>query len=201
MSTVTFRGIGSNAAREATGRGWEEWLAELDTAGAHDWDHRGITAHLEHAHPEVGSWWRQAIAVVYERARGKRAVGQSPKGDFTVGVQRTVPLGRRAAWDLLLERSDLWLGDGAPTEFTKGSTYAVAGAAGEVRIVRPGDRLKVTWQPDGWDAPATVQFTLLDRRTGTSIHTHIEKLPNAETREAMRSRFGEALERLAAAAG
>ena len=201
VETVTFRGIGSEAAREATGRSWEEWLAELDAAGAEEWDHRTIAAHLEREHPGVGSWWHQAIAVTFERARGKRAVGQDAKGDFSVGVQRSMPLSRREAWDLLTSRPDLWLGEGATLEIAKGARYEAPDASGEVRIVRPGDRLKVTWQPDGWAAPAGVQFTLLGRPTGkTAVHVHVDKLPDGEARDAMRSHWRAALERLGAAA-
>ena len=32
------RGISSAAARQASGRGWDEWLAALDAAGARSWD-------------------------------------------------------------------------------------------------------------------------------------------------------------------
>ena len=44
------RGISSAAARQASGRGWDEWLAALDAAGARSWDHRQIVVHLEHEH-------------------------------------------------------------------------------------------------------------------------------------------------------
>jgi len=58
----------------------------------------------------------------------------------------------------------------------------------------------MTWQPDGWAAPATLQLTLLESGPGkTAIHVHLEKLPDAEARETMRERWREALERLAAA--
>ena len=32
--------ISSDSLREATGRGWDEWLKTLDAAGAADWDHK-----------------------------------------------------------------------------------------------------------------------------------------------------------------
>lgn len=68
--------ITSGSLREATGRGWEEWLEVLDAAGAADWEHREIVVHLEREHPQVGTgWWRQSLAIGYEQARGKRVVG------------------------------------------------------------------------------------------------------------------------------
>ena len=75
--------------REATGRGWEEWLESLDAAGALDWEHKEIVAYLEREHPEVTSgWWRQSIAVGYEQARRKLQVGETADAGYQVGVQR-----------------------------------------------------------------------------------------------------------------
>ena len=66
--------------------------------------------------------------------------------------------------------------------------------------MKPGDRLRMTWQPDGWQAPATLQLALSQSGSGkTAIHAHLEKLPDADTREAMRKRWREALERIATA--
>ncbi|HEV2088593.1 MAG TPA: hypothetical protein VGR21_09800, partial [Cryptosporangiaceae bacterium] len=55
----TLARVSSESVRQATGRGWPEWLETLDAAGAAGWDHKGIVAHLEAEHPGVGSWWRQ----------------------------------------------------------------------------------------------------------------------------------------------
>jgi Activator of Hsp90 ATPase homolog 1-like protein len=151
-SELTFGKITSDTVREATGRGWQEWFETLDEAGAKEWDHKGIVAHLEHERPEASSWWRQSITVAYERARGMRAVGQT------------------------------------------------ADAGGEIRVVKPRERLRMTWQPEGWDAPAMLQLTLERSESGkTAISAHLEKLPDGDAREAMRERWRGALERVVAA--
>ena len=204
---LALGGISSAAVREATGRGWAEWLEALDGAGAAEWDHKRIVAYLERQHPEVASgWWRQSITVGYEQARGKRVLGQTAAG-FQVGVQRSVAATVTEAWDLITSRPELWLGEGASLAFEQGEHYEVpagggaAGARGEVRVVKPGDRLRMTWQPEGWPAPATLQLTLSHSPSGkTAIHAHLEKLPDGEAREAMRRHWGEALERIATAA-
>ncbi len=47
--------LSSESVREATGRGWQEWLEALDAAGAADWKHKEIVAYLEREHPETSS--------------------------------------------------------------------------------------------------------------------------------------------------
>jgi hypothetical protein len=59
----------------------------------------------------------------------------------------------------------------------------------------------MTWQPEGWARPATLQLTLLESGpTKTAIHAQLEKLPDADAREATRERWRGALERLVMAA-
>lgn len=199
--------VSAAAVREATGRGWEEWFEALDAAGAAELAHGEIVAHLQREHPGVSSWWRQSITVAWERARGRRAVGEAA-GGFQVSVQRSVAATAAEAWALLTTRPELWLGEGASVVFAEGERYEVParggapGAGGEVRVVKPGARLRMTWRPDGWPAPATLQLTLAERGPGkTAISADLEKLPDAEAREAARARWRAALDRIAAATG
>ncbi len=61
-------------------------------------------------------------------------------------------------------------------------------------------RLHIT-QPEDWPAPATLQIALTESGSGkTALHAQLEKLPDADAREAMRRRWREALERIAPAA-
>ena len=75
------------------------------------------------------------------------------------------------AWELITARPELWLG--ASVIFEKGQRYEVPGASGVVRVVRPGDRLRLTWQPKGWAAPATVQLTLLKSGSGKTAGSRL----------------------------
>jgi uncharacterized protein YndB with AHSA1/START domain len=200
-------GVSEASLEAATGRGWDGWLAALDDAGAGGWSHKEIVAFLAREHAdETTAWWRQTIAVGYERARGKRAVGQTADAGFQVGVQRSVDASRSKTWELLTSRPELWLGPQAAVTFEEGARYEVPAAgdspaaAGEIRVVKPGDRLRLTWQPDDWAGPATVQLALLESASGkTAIQAHLEKLPDGAAREAMRTRWRDALERVAAA--
>jgi hypothetical protein len=67
------------AVREATGRGWDQWLSVLDEWGAAQRSHTEIARWLR-TELEVPGWWSQTITVSYERARGLRAPGQRPDG-------------------------------------------------------------------------------------------------------------------------
>jgi uncharacterized protein YndB with AHSA1/START domain len=193
--------ISSDSVRKATGRDWDGWLETLDAAGAKDWDHKQIVAHLEREHGEaVSAWWRQSITVEYEQARGKRAAGEKP-GGFDVGVQRSIPAPAAEVWELITSRPELWLGEGASAVFEKGESYDAPDASGEVRVVKPGERLRLTWQPEGWPAAATLQLTLTESAAGkTALRAHLEKLPDEDARDAMRAHWGEVLERVSAAA-
>lgn len=200
--------VSAEAVREATGRGWDEWFAVLDAAGAADLPHGEIVAVIRRGHSAVSGWWQQSITVEYERARGKRAVGQTADAGFQVGVQRSITATVEEAWELVTTRPELWLGEGAEIAFAVGERYRVPagrgapGASGVVRVVKPGVRLRMTWQPEGWPAPATLQLTLSASGSGrTVVGAHMEKLPDADAREAMRARWRAALERIAAALG
>ncbi len=195
--------LSSDKVREATGRGWEEWLDVLDAAGATGLDHKGIVTYLEQHHPETDSWWRQSIAVGYEQERGMRKLGETASG-FQVSVQRSLPGDAEAVWRRIEAAPESLFG--GSLELTEGAPYEVPGgegamaASGEVRVVKPGDRIRMTWQPVDWEAPALVQVTLLESASGkTAINVLIEKLPDAERREVARAHWRSALERLVAA--
>ncbi len=65
--------------------------------------------------------------------------------------------------------------------------------------MKPGQRVRMTYQPDGWKRPATLQVTLLPKPKGVSFQVHMEKLPDGPAREAMREHWGRVLENLATA--
>ncbi|NOK07519.1 SRPBCC domain-containing protein [Corallococcus exercitus] len=133
------------------------------------------------------------------QARGKRVVGKTATAGFQVGVVRTLPMTAPALWDWVTTQPERWLGPGATLTAEPGGHYEVPkrrgspGVRGEVRVVKPGQRLRMTWQPDGWKKPATLQLTLMPKARGASLHVHMEKLPDAEAREAMRERWSKVL--------
>jgi uncharacterized protein YndB with AHSA1/START domain len=101
------------------------------------------------------------------------------------------------------EHPERWLGAGAKLSLEPGGTYAVPkrrtapSVRGVVRVVKPGKRIRMTWQPDGWKKPATLQVTLMPKARSVSLHMHMEKLPDAKARQEMREHWARVLESLA----
>jgi hypothetical protein len=76
------------AVKARTGKDWAGWFAALDRAGTASLDRRSIVALLSNTHG-VSAWWRQMVAVEYERARGLRARHQTATG-YSMAVSRTL---------------------------------------------------------------------------------------------------------------
>lgn len=92
--------MGDASVRRATGRGWDEWFAILDTADAFKLPHKAIAEFLVVEH-DMDGWWAQSVTVSYERARGLRMKHQTCDGSFSANASKTVhaPLPKLfAAW-------------------------------------------------------------------------------------------------------
>jgi hypothetical protein len=80
--------VSEEAVRNGTGRGWNEWFAILDAAGAVSWKHRDIARWVA-AQYGISGWWAQGVTVGFERARGLRAQHERPSG-FSLSVTKTI---------------------------------------------------------------------------------------------------------------
>ena len=86
---VKHNGITDTTLRDKTGKGWEEWFALLDKAGAKKMEHAAISRTLLSDH-RLTEWHSQMIAVGYERARGIRERNQKCTGERSVSVSKTI---------------------------------------------------------------------------------------------------------------
>lgn len=193
--------ISDDAVERATGRDWRAWLRVLDEWGAGDKGHKATARHLADEHGLSG-WWSQMVTVQYERERGLREVGETASAGYEVGVQRTLAPTPAAAWDRLTSPEGLaaWLGAGAPERLEPGTDYALDdGTTGEIRVVREGSHVRLTWQPPAWEAPSTVQVRASEAASGRgTVGFHHEGLPDQESRETMRAHWRGVLDRLEA---
>lgn len=194
MSDDKVMGVSAEAVLKATGREWDGWFGLLDEAGARQWDHKRMVAFVAGRGLDSG-WWQQMVTSSYERARGLKKVGQSSGVGFQIGVQRTIPVGREALWELLTGEDGvaLWLGTTDSFEAEQGFCYRTAeGVEGEIRRVHPRDRIRLTWQPPELEQPTTLQVTLsCPRNTDerTTLRFHQEKLLDVDHREQMRAHW------------
>ena len=173
-------GIGDDAVRAATGHGWDAWFTLLDQAGGTAWTHQERVTFLNQEHG-CKPWWRQMIAVGYERARGLRERHEKPNG-YEISCSRTigVPLPRLfAAWSDAKQRK-AWLG--AESERL------------QVRTRVPDKTIRITWI----DGHSNLEVTFSARGTDKAqVSVQHGKLANADAAESAKSYWTQALDRLA----
>ncbi len=99
-----------------------------------------------------------------------RAVGQTTSGGFQIGVRRTLPCTEEALRQPLTSEEGLTIWLGGPIPLYRGTPYTLTdGTTGELRVFRPRSHLRLTWQPRGWAAPATVQVRVLPAKSGATL--------------------------------
>lgn len=198
--TDTINKVSTEAVRKATAKSWDEWLEIIDAAGGADLTHKEIVSYLKANH-DLSPWWQQMITVGYEQARGKRVEGETAAAGFEIGVQKTLPFPAKQVWEFMTSKPglELWLGEASGLTWEKGESYRTKdGCTGEVRVVRPGERLRITWKPEDWTKASTVQITCVaSGEEKTSVRFHQENLPGGEAREEMRDRWKRSLEEIA----
>ena len=99
--------------RQRTGRGWEEWFELLDSSGAESMAHAEIVKRVAQV-PGAAGWDAQAVATSFERARGKRAVGQRVGTDgFVAGASKTIAASAEEVFMAFVDPSQRagWLAD------------------------------------------------------------------------------------------
>jgi hypothetical protein len=131
-----------------------------------------------------------------------KPVGYTMDAGWQLGVRTTVPATRQEVWDYLLgEGLPVWLGC---TELgcEPGDVYRTEdGTRGELRSLRPGDRVRLTRRPAGADHEAILQIALADAKSGTTIVFHQDHLGDAAEREALLPHWRTVADRVAEALG
>lgn len=127
--------------------------------------------------------------------------GLTQDAGWEIGVSRTFPVSVEEAWDVLVDGPGLplWLGAGAVVPDAVGAPYRTDdGVEGELRSLRPVDRLRLTWQPPARAGrPTVVQVVVRPAATGASVRFHQEHLADAAERERQRAHWRSVLDRLA----
>lgn len=170
-------GVRSDAVRAKTGKGWDEWFALLDAAGAKHMNHTQIAAHL---YDQLGcpGWWNQMVANGYEQARGLRQKHEMRDG-FQISRSKTVAAPVDAlykAWHNKKVRGR-WLADNSLV----------------IRKATEAKSLRITWI----DGRTSLEVFFIAKGEGKSqVTVQHSKLPDAAEAERMKAYWAEALERL-----
>ncbi len=169
-------GVTDTAVRKATGKGWGEWYALLDSAGAREMTHRQIVSMVGGHEP--GGWWQQTIATTYERARGLGEKHQRLEG-FSATASKLIKVGVTrvyAAWAEEAVRRG-WLDSSGWT----------------IRKATPCKSLLITW----CDGRTHVEVHLYPRDVAkTLIQVEHSRLATQEDLQRLKAFWGVALERL-----
>ncbi|HKQ48713.1 MAG TPA: SRPBCC domain-containing protein [Phycisphaerae bacterium] len=183
-------GIGSDAVKAATGKGWDEWFRIIDRAGGRKMDHKQIVAVVS-KQKGARPWWQQMITVGYEQARGLRKVGETAKG-YQISRSKTVDAPLPAlfkAWKDPKARGR-WLslgGAGVPARQKSDSDLVI-------RRATANKSLRITW-PD----ETNIEVNFYKTPSGkTQVTVQHNKLADAKTAAKMKAYWGKQLEQLAA---
>lgn len=176
VSVLAGAGIGDTAVRKATGKGWGDWYAVLDAAGAREMNHRQILALVSRY--QSGEWWQQQIAVAYEQARNLRDKHQKDDG-FAATASKIINAGVTRVWAA-------WTDDAMRAGWLDASGW-------HVRKSVLYKSLKITWK-DGRTHLDVYLWPRSESRTLVQVeHSKLGSLPDMERLKAF---WGIALERL-----
>lgn len=129
----------------------------------------------------------------------QRPVGLTKDAGWQIGVRRTLPCSCREAWRLLTSSRGLrvWLGALPCLDASASAAYELEdGTRGELKVFVPDSHLRITWQPEGWPRPSTIQVRVIAQGDRCVIAFHQEHLPGSAEREQRRAHYAAALDEL-----
>ncbi len=164
--------MSDESIRRRTGRGWEEWFDLLDASGAIAWSHTEIARWVAEEQGADG-WDAQSVAVSYERASGRRAVGEHADG-YRASASRTVAVPVARLYDAFVQPSkrERWLPDAALRKRTGTKPKSA----------------RFDWGDDGTRLIVSFETKSNDKSTVTISH---ERLADADERDRMKAYWRE----------
>lgn len=190
--------VTAESVYKATKKTWDEWVPILNKAGAKNMTFREITKFLAKKY-KLGTWWQGAVAAGYEIHIGRRIEGRNQKGEYSVTATKSIKLNRDAIWDFITSEAGqaLWLRPMTPIEdFAPKTQFEVEGGIyGEIRTLKPPERLRMRWQDTEWPKPSVLNIGIAQHRPNSSIlYVMHEALASPRLREQMREYWRERLE-------
>jgi hypothetical protein len=174
-----INGIGNDAVLEKTGKGWTEWFAILDRAGAAKMSHREIATYLSERQ-SCPPWWGQMVTVGYEQERGLREKHQKPDG-YSASASKTVAVP-------VTELYEAWVDEKIRRRWLPGVAFVI-------RKATAPKSLRIT--PEDGQSDLSVMFYAKGEDKSQVAIEH-DKLGTREDVARSKTYWGEALDRLKA---
>ena len=113
--------------------------------------------------------------------------GKTKDAGWEVGVRTTVAAPVPVVWQYLIGNGlATWLGQISTLPTEKGAEYVTKdGVRGTIRSYTENAKLRLSWHPSDWPHDTTLQLTLKETITGTTIGIHHEKLADRDERRMM----------------
>ena len=123
--------------------------------------------------------------------------GQTKDAGWEVGVRQTVDAPLDTVWTFLLGAGlPIWLGN-TTLVLEKGAPYETDDdIKGTVLSYTEGLRVRLSWQPGEWNHDSTLQLTVKEAATGTTIAFHQERLSGREERKIMLGHWKDVVQQL-----
>ncbi len=183
----------------ATSKTWEQWVMELQKEVDMLWTHEQMKTHIG-ARYGVGEEWCEWIAALYAHVLGRTPVGMTKDAGVQIGVRKTLAVTKEQAWHFLASTQGLrlWIGDVSSMKWLKGHEFdSEDGISGKLTVVKPYEKLRLTWKRKDWEQYSRLQIVLLATSTGkTTIAVHQEMLEDIYMREMMRRHWEEMLHKM-----
>jgi uncharacterized protein YndB with AHSA1/START domain len=123
--------------------------------------------------------------------------GQTKDAGWEVGVRKTVDAPLDTVWTFLLGAGlPIWLGNTTLVP-EKGAPYETDDdIKGIILSYTEGLRIRLSWQPGEWNHESTLQLTVKEAATGTTIGFHQERLTGREERKIMLGHWKDVVQQL-----
>ena len=157
--------VSSVSVEKHTQKSWSKWVELLDRAGAKNWNHQELVAHLVKKY-ELSLWWRQIVSIGYETHTGKRILGQDLKGEYSTASTRTLPIAASEAWKWIWSKpiASKWFPTLEPLVLKKGSVFETPfGFYGQIRTMQAGKKVRMTWTESTWSRPTFLEVQVVPR--------------------------------------
>lgn len=123
--------------------------------------------------------------------------GKTKDAGWEVGVRTTVNAPLDTVWTFLLGPGlPIWLGN-TTLVLEKGAPYETDDdIKGTVLSYTEALRIRLSWQPGEWNHDSTLQLTVKEAATGTTIAFHQERLSGREERKIMLGHWKDVVQQL-----